>query len=244
MGRFLRFAFGVFSYFFFFASFLYLIGFVHNVYVPRSIDVGPEAPVVVAVLFNLCLIGLFGLQHSVMARPAFKTALTRFWPEAIERSLYVFMSALVLCLLYWFWRPLPEMIWSVEMEALRMLLWGIAGLGWATVLISTFLLNHFELFGLHQIWSDLRMKTMPSSIFREPFFYKFVRHPIYTGFLLAFWATPDMSQGHLLFSIGMTIYILIGIRYEERDLKANLGEVYIEYTRRVGMVIPGIGRSN
>jgi protein-S-isoprenylcysteine O-methyltransferase Ste14 len=243
MGRFIRFSFGLLSYFFFFASFLYLIGFVHNLFVPRSIDVGPEVSTTVAVVINLLLIMLFGLQHSIMARPAFKTVLTRFWPESIERSLYVAMSAVALCIMYFFWRPMPEMIWSVELEWLRMLLWGLAGLGWIIVLLSTFLLNHFELFGLHQIWVDLRNRTMPSAIFREPFFYKFVRHPIYTGFLLAFWMTPDMSQGHLLFSFGMTIYILVGIRYEERDLKANLGEVYIEYSRRVGMVIPGIGKN-
>ena len=244
MGRVIRFNFGIFAYFYFFASFLYLIGFIHNLFVPRSIDVGPEVSIGVAAVINLCLIGLFGIQHSVMARPGFKAALTRLWPESIERSLYVVMSAVALCILYWLWRPMPEMIWAVEMEWLRMLLWGIAGLGWAIVLISTFLINHLELFGLHQVWADLRMRTMPSSIFRDPFFYKQIRHPIYTGFLLAFWSTPDMSQGHMLFSIGMTMYILIGIRYEERDLKANLGEVYIEYTRRVGMVIPGVGRGD
>lgn len=242
MSRFLRFAFGIFAYFFFFASFLYLIGFVHNLYVPRSVDIGPAVSPGIALFMNIALISLWGVQHSLMARPAFKAVLTKFWPQAIERSLYVAMSAVVLCLLYWYWRPLPDIVWSIDLEWLRMLLWCVAALGWLMVLVSTFLLNHFELFGLHQIWVDFRNGTMPTPVFREPFLYRFVRHPIYTGFLLAFWSTPDMSQGHLLFSLGMTIYIFIGIRYEERDLKAHLGDVYVEYTERVSMVIPGIGR--
>jgi len=243
MARFIRFTFGVLAYFLFFASFLYLIGFVTNLFVPRSIDVGPMADLTVAVVVDLALIALFGIQHSVMARPGFKAFLTRLWPAAVERSLYVASTGVVLCLLYWFWLPLPTMVWSIETESLRILLWMIAGAGWGIVLISTFLISHFELFGLKQIWADLRERTMPVATFRQPFFYKLVRHPIYTGFLLAFWVAPDMSQGHVLFAAAMTVYILIGIRYEERDLKANLGEVYFEYTRRVGMVIPGVGKS-
>ena len=244
MGRAIRFFFAISAYFFFFASFLYLICFMQDLLVPRSINVGPKASIFIAVLINLCLVALFGVQHSVMARPSFKAALTRFWPEAIERSLYVAMSALALCVLFRFWCPMPVLIWTVETEWLRNLLLCLAGLGWVIVLISTFLINHFELFGLQQVWADLRLRETPQSIFREPLFYKLVRHPIYTGFLLAFWSTPDMSQGHLLFSVGMTAYIFIGIRYEERDLKTNLGEVYVEYTRRVGMVVPGVGRAD
>lgn len=241
--RFIRFGFGIVAYLFFFASFVYLIGFVANLYVPRSIDAGPIVSPMLAIIINLALIALFGIQHSVMARPGFKAALTRYWPAAVERSLYVAVTAVVLCLLYWLWRPLPAMVWLVDTEWLRILLWALFAAGWGIVFISTFLINHFELFGLHQIWADLRKRSIPQTTFRQPLFYKLVRHPIYTGFLLAFWATPDMSQGHLLFAVGMTIYILIGIRYEERDLKEHLGGVYVEYTRRVGMVVPGIGKS-
>ena len=220
-----------------------MVGFVHNIAVPRSIDVGPETPTLEALTVNLLLLALFGLQHSIMARPGFKAALNRFWPPAAERSLYVAASAAVLVLLFLLWRPLPAPVWSIEAHWAQWLLWSIAGAGWLIVLISTFLISHFELFGLRQIWADLRKQTMPTMQFKKPLFYKLVRHPIYTGFLLAFWATPEMSQGHLLFAMGMTIYILIGIYYEERDLKANLGAVYVEYTHQVGMIIPGVGRS-
>jgi methanethiol S-methyltransferase len=242
MGRLFRFSFGLVSYIFFFASFLYLIGFVVNVFVPRSIDSGPTTSPLLAALINVALIFLFGIQHSVMARPGFKSALTRIWPEAIERSLYVFLTGVALCLLYVFWRPLPGLVWSVDSASLRALLHAICALGWVIVLISTFLINHFELFGLRQIWADLRGSSIPRAKFRQPFFYKFVRHPIYTGFLLAFWAAPDMSQGHFLFAAGMTIYILVGIRYEEKDLVEILGADYTEYRKRVGMLIPGIGK--
>jgi len=243
MTRFLRFCFGIAAYFFFFASFLYLVGFVHNLVVPRSIDIGPATPALEAAVVNILLLALFGLQHSIMARPGFKAVLTRFWPPAVERSLYVAATAAVLVLMFLLWRPLPALVWSVDTQWARIVLYGIAAAGWIIVFISTFLISHFQLFGLHQIWADLRNRSMPEMNFRKPLFYKLVRHPIYTGFLLAFWFTPDMSQGHLLFAIGMTIYILIGIRYEERDLKKNLGSVYVEYTQQVGMVIPGVGRS-
>ena len=243
MGRLLRFSFGLFAYFFFFGAFLYMIGFVANVFVPRSIDVGPGTPsAMLAATIDIALILLFAVQHSVMARPGFKAALTRTWPAAIERSLYVALSALALCALYWFWRPLPTLVWSVDAAALRTLLYVLGALGWAIVLVSTFLLNHFELFGLRQIWADMRRISIPEVRFRQPFFYKLVRHPIYTGFLLAFWATPDMSQGHLLFAVGMTVYILVGIRYEEQDLLKGLGAEYGEYRKRVGMLVPGLGK--
>ena len=243
MARLLRFSFGVVAYFFFFVTFVYLVGFVTNQYVPRSIDIGPIVGTWQAVLTNLGLIALFGIQHSVMARPGFKATLTRFWPQAIERSLYVMLTGVVLCLIYWFWRPIPELLWSLEGDWGRTLIWVIAASGWGIVFISTFLISHFELFGLHQIWSDLRSRSLPVLAFRQPLFYKLVRHPIYTGFLLAFWATPDMTYGHLLFATGMTFYIIIGIRYEERDLKTTLGDVYVDYSRQVGMVIPGVGKN-
>ncbi len=242
MGRLLRFSFGFLAYVFFFASFLYLIGFVANVYVPRTIDSGPAASPAFAATINLALILVFGIQHSVMARRGFKAALTRIWPSAIERSLYVAMTAVALFLLYRFWLPLPALVWSVDSESLRTLLQIVSALGWAIVLVSTFLINHFELFGLRQIWADMRGVAAPQAAFREPLFYKAVRHPIYSGFLLAFWATPDMSQGHLLFAIGMTVYILVGIRYEERDLTEILGSDYSEYRQRVGMLVPGLGK--
>ena len=244
MGRFLRCSFGLFAYVFFFATFLYMIGFVTNIAVPRSVDVGPETSSLLAVAINLALILLFGVQHSVMARPGFKAVLTRTWPVAIERSLYVALSALALCALYWFWRPLPVLVWSIDSAPLRALLHVLGALGWAIVLVSTFLLNHFELFGLRQIWADMRGVSIPEARFRQPFFYKLVRHPIYSGFLLAFWATPDMSQGHLLFAVGMVAYILVGIRYEERDLVEILGADYSEYRKRVGMLVPGLGKQS
>ena len=245
MGRLLRFSFGLFAYVFFFSSFLYLIGFVANVLVPRGIDSGPAtsaSSAALAVTINLALVLLFGLQHSVMARPGFKAALTRLWPAAIERSLYVALTSVALCLIYVFWRPLPATVWSVNSESLGYCCTSCLPLGWAIVLISTFLINHFELFGLRQIWADIREADIPEASFRSPFFYKLVRHPIYTGFLLAFWATPDMSQGRLLFAMGMTVYILIGIRYEEKDLIESLGADYSEYRQRVGMLVPGVGK--
>lgn len=243
MGRLLRFSFGLLAYLFFFAVFVYLIGFVGNLYVPRSVDIGPNTPAVLAITMDLALLALFGIQHSVMARPSFKAALTRYWPAAIERSLYVFATSLVLVLLYWFWRPLPALVWSLESTGLRQIAWGLFCAGWGIVFISTWLINHFELFGLRQIWADLRAQQLPGTTFRQPLFYKLVRHPIYTGFLLAFWATPDMTQGHLLFALGMTVYIFIGIHFEERDLITSLGNVYSTYRTRVGMLVPGLGKT-
>ncbi|NKC01495.1 MAG: isoprenylcysteine carboxylmethyltransferase family protein [Pseudomonadales bacterium] len=243
MARAARFLFGVLAYFFFFAVFLYLIGFVSNELVPRSIGVGPASGFFPALIVDLLLVSLFGIQHSIMARPSFKAMLTKYWPDAIERSLYVAMSALALYLLFRFWLPIPAMVWLVEDATLRTLIWTVAGLGWGVVLLSTFLINHFELFGLRQIWSDWTGKEMPDQIFRQPLFYKLVRHPIYTGFLLAFWATPDMSVGHLVFSVSMTLYVFVGIRYEETDLRANLGEAYETYSQQVGKVIPGLGKA-
>lgn len=243
MGRFPRFGFGVLAYLMFFASFIYLVGFVGNIGVPRSIDTGPVAPAAQAMIVNIGLIILFGIQHSVMARSHFKTALLRYWPPAIERSLYVATTAVVLVVLYWFWRPLPDVVWSADSDWLRTLLWSLFAAGWGIVFISTWLIDHFELFGLRQVWADLRGTVLPQAQFRQPLFYKFVRHPIYVGFLLAFWATPDMSQGHLLFAAGMTVYILIGIRHEERDLVTHLGSMYVEYRKTVGMLLPGIGKA-
>lgn len=243
MARLLRFCFGIVAYLLFFAAFVYLIAFVGNLYVPNSIDVGPQAPLATAILIDVGLIALFGLQHSVMARPGFKAWLTTLWPASIERSLYVLATVAVLVLLYEFWRPIPAMVWSVEADWLRTLLWVPFFTGWGIVFVATWLINHFELFGVAQVWDDLRGKSKSAAAFRTPFFYRYVRHPIYMGFMLAFWSAPDMSQGHLLFAAGMTIYMLIGIRYEERDLVQLFGVAYTEYRTRVGMVIPGIGKT-
>ena len=244
MGKASRVLFGLLAYVFFFAMFLYLIAFVSNQVVPRSISIGPSSAPLKALLIDLFLVSLFAIQHSIMARPWFKAALEKYWPPAIERSLYVVMSSLALYLLFVFWHPIPTTVWQIENTTLRALFWGAAGIGWISVLISTFLIDHFELFGLRQIWSDWKDEPMPNQAFRQPFFYKLVRHPIYTGFLIAFWASPDMTAGHLVFSTAMTVYIFIGIRYEEKDLRSSLGDVYKDYSRRVGKVVPGIGKIN
>lgn len=236
--------FALIAYAIFFATFLYLIAFVGDFsLVPRSVDRGPEASVAVAIVIDSALIALFGLQHSIMARPAFKRAWTRFVPAQSERSLFVLFASLALILLFAFWRPIGGTVWSVEAPAGQALLWTIFGLGWAVVLVSTFLINHFELFGLQQSWFNVRRREAAAPVLREPLFYRFVRHPLYSGFILAFWATPEMTAGHLLLSAGMTVYILIAIRHEERDLIDLFGPQYEDYRARVGMLVPGVGRA-
>ena len=244
MGRAASLLFGILAYFIFFATFLYLIAFVGNLpWVDRTVDRGGIAgPVTIAVIINLALIALFGLQHSIMARQGFKRAWTRIVPEPIERSTYVLLASLALIILFLFWRPIPGLLWSVENQAGAYLLWALFGAGWLIVLLSTFLLSHFELFGLHQVWSHARGSELPAPQFREPFFYKLVRHPLYTGFFLAFWATPHMTMGHLLLALGMSVYMLIAIRYEERDMVRLFGRDYESYRERVGMLTPRIRR--
>lgn len=242
MSKYLQFAFGIAAYGLFLAVFLYLIAFVGDFPVPRTVDRGPVVPLVGAALLDTGLIALFGLQHSVMARPRFKTWLTRTVPEPAERSVYVMAANLVLVLLFLLWRPMPGVIWSVESGWAEALLWVGFAAGWTIVFVSTWLLNHFELFGLHQHWRHLRGQAVPSPEFREPLFYKWVRHPLYSGFILAFWSIPTMTMGHLLLALGLTVYILIAIRYEERDLIAAIGPDYEKYRRRVGMLVPGFGR--
>lgn len=242
MTRGLYLLFGILSYLVFFATFLYLIAFVGNCpIIPFAVDRGPEAAWPVAAAIDLVLIALFGLQHSVMARRGFKAAWTRIVPLSVERSVYVLLASLVLIVLFVFWRPIPTMIWSVENEMLAYALWALFGLGWLIVLVSTFLLNHFELFGLHQVWAHGRGREIPAPTFRTPLFYQRVRHPLYSGFILAFWATPQMTAGHLLLAAGMTIYILIAIHHEERDLVWLFGTQYQDYRRRAGMLIPKFG---
>ena len=243
MGRRLIMSFSVVAYAIFFATFLYLIAFVGDIaVVPRTVDSGPAADVGVAAAIDLALIALFGLQHSIMARPGFKTAWTRLVSPAAERSLYVLLSSALLILLFWQWRPIYLMVWRIEHPVGEALMWILFALGFGMVLLSTFLLSHFELFGLKQAWLHLRGRALASGPLAEPFFYKLVRHPLYSGFLIAFWATPEMTGGHLLFALGMTAYILVAIRYEERDLVAHFGEDYVAYRRRAGMLAPRLRR--
>ena len=235
--------FGILAYLVFFATFLYLIAFVGNCpVIPWAIDRGPEAAWPVAVAIDLALIALFGLQHSVMARQGFKKVWTRVVPWPVERSVYVLLASLALIVLFVLWRPIPAVIWSVEAPWAVYTLWALFGLGWLIVLVSTFLINHFELFGLRQVWAHASGREIPPPTFRTPLFYQRVRHPLYSGFILAFWATPYMSAGHLLLAAGMTVYILIAIRHEERDLVWLFGTQYQDYRRRAGMLLPKLGR--
>ena len=227
----------------FFVSFVYLIGFVAAFpALPTHVDKGAIAAPAVAVAIDLGLIALFGVQHSVMARRGFKAAWTRVVPPPIERSVYCLAAAAALTVLFAFWHPIAGAVWSVTNPAASVALWTLFALGWTIVFVSTWLLNHFELFGLAQVWRHWRDAPAPEARLTEPLFYRFVRHPLYSGFLLAFWATPTMSYGHLLLALGMTAYVLIAIRYEERDLVAHFGRDYEDYRGRVGMLVPGVGR--
>lgn len=241
--RILYVAVGVAIYFLFFATFLYLIGFLANIPgLPVSVDHGPVAAMLPALALDLLAIVLFGVQHSVMARQSFKRAWTKLIPEPLERSLYVLFSSLVLILLFVLWRPLPGIVWDIQSSIFAGILWAGFALGWAIVLLSTFLLSHFELFGLKQVYLNFVGRIDAAPQLRRPLFYRFVRHPLYSGFVIAFWVTPVMTYGHLLFAVGMTAYILLAIPHEERDLVGLFGDEYEAYRREVGMLAPGIGR--
>ncbi|MBV9932035.1 MAG: isoprenylcysteine carboxylmethyltransferase family protein [Alphaproteobacteria bacterium] len=240
MARSIYLLFGVLAYVLFLATFLYLVAFVGALpQLPRTVD----APALLgstsaAVAVDLALIAIFGLQHSVMARKGFKAAWTRIVPRPIERSAYVVFASLALILLFLFWRPLPGVVWHVPAGPAAMLLWALFGLGWLIVLLSTFLLSHFELFGLKQIWNHMRRAPAEPPVLREPLFYRLVRHPLYAGFFIAFWATPRMTTGHLLLAGGMSLYMLIAIEFEERDLLRVFGKDYEAYRGRVGKLTP------
>lgn len=238
MARFATLTYGVLCYAFFFVTFLYAIGFVGNLIVPKSIDSGAAAPLAEALLVNVALLGLFAVQHSIMARPAFKRWWTRFVPKPIERSTFVLFASAILAFMFWQWRAMPTPVWTVTDPFWSTTLWALFAAGWATVLIATFLINHFELFGLTQTWARFSGKEAKPPEFTTPLFYKHVRHPIYLGFIIAFWATPAMTAGHLLFAIATTGYILVGIYFEERDLVAHFGDRYRKYREDVGMLVP------
>ena len=232
------FLYGIASYAVFLVAFLYAIGFIGNLWVPKSIDTGAAGPLAEALIVDALLLGIFAIQHSVMARPAFKRWWTRVIPHESERSTFVLVSSLLLLLLYWKWQPISAQIWHVENEAGRIALAGVFWLGWLIALFSTFLINHFNLLGLQQVFAALRKRDLPDPEFRTPLLYKLVRHPLMFGFLLAFWATPDMSVGHLLFAVMTTGYILVALQFEERDLIKLFGLAYQEYRRRVPMLVP------
>ena len=230
---------GIAVYVFFLCTFVYAIGFIGGVFVPKTLDSGAPAPLMEAIAVNLLVLGIFAVQHSVMARRGFKRWWTRIVPPAIERSTYVLAATLALALLLWQWRPIAEpVLWRIENPVAVNATWAIFWLGWGVLLLATFLINHFELFGLRQVFSRVLGREIPEAEFTTPFIYRYVRHPIYLGFILGMWAAPVMTAGHLLFAAGGTGYILVGIWFEERDLVAQFGERYRRYREQVGMLIP------
>ncbi len=238
MGRVLAFLYGWVSYVISCFTALYAVGFVGNLFVPKSIDSGAADPLSQALLVNVLLLAIFALQHSVMARPAFKQWWIRFVPQAIERSTYVLLSSLSLMLLFWQWQPMDGYVWHVENKAVRMLVWGLFWTGWMIVLISTFLISHSDLFGLRQVYLHMKGEKYTYIAFTTPFLYQFVRHPIMLGFLIAFWTTPDMTLSHLVFAAGTTVYILLALRLEEQDLVNCYGAGYEAYQQRASMILP------
>jgi methanethiol S-methyltransferase len=239
MLRFIGLLYGLVAYAIGLGAIVYAVGFVANLVVPKSIDIGGEPlPWQQAFVINLALLTAFALQHSIMARPGFKRWWTRIVPAPVERSTYVLAAGAVLIVLFRYWAPIPAVVWSIEEPSVRTLLVAISFAGWGVLVLSTFLIDHFNLFGLAQVFNAWRGRTTTEPSFRTPFLYKLVRHPIYLGLLMAFWATPDMTVGHLLFALGTTGYILIGIALEERDLVAIYGDTYRAYRQRVRMLLP------
>jgi protein-S-isoprenylcysteine O-methyltransferase Ste14 len=238
MGGFAALSYGLICYAIFFVTFLYAIGFVGNFIVPKGIDSGAMGSLAVSLAVDTLLLGIFAIQHSVMARPAFKRWWTRFVPRSVERSTYVLFASLALIVLFACWQPVTIPVWTVDNMLGASVLHGVFWLGWALVLLSTFLIDHFELFGLKQVVARMLGRELPAPVFHTPLLYRWTRHPLYLGFLLAFWATPTMTLGHLLFAIGTTGYILIAIVFEERDLIDLFGDQYRRYRQQVSMLIP------
>ena len=238
MSRIIALIYGIASYLFFSVTFLYALCFLSDFIVPKTIDSGTPGPVMEAVIVNLVLMTVFAVQHSVMARPQFKEWWTRIVPKSVERSTYVLFATLALALLCWQWRPMPAIVWQITNPEIAKAVMAVSHIGWFIVLTSTFLINHFELFGLHQVANNLTGRPMPSPRFRTPFYYNFVRHPIYLGFIIAFWSAPVMTTGHLLFAAVTTAYIFVGIALEEHDLIELFGDEYRRYRTRVSMLVP------
>ena len=241
--RILIFAYGLACYAIFFATFLYALGFVGNFLVPATLDGAPRLGTGKALTIDLVLLGLFAVQHSLMARPFFKRWLTRLIPESAERSTYVLFSSLALIAMFAFWQPLGGEVWKVTDPLWQAALYALFAFGWLLVLVATFLINHFDLFGLRQVWLQLLGRPYRALKVGTPGPYKMVRHPLYLGWLFAFWATPTMTGTHLLFAFMTTAYILVAIQLEERDLVASLGDDYVQYRRKVPMIVPRLGRT-
>jgi protein-S-isoprenylcysteine O-methyltransferase Ste14 len=235
---------GVVCYLIFFGTTLYAIGFIGDFFVPKTIDAGPDVPPLQAGVIDIALLALFALQHSVMARPAFKRWWKRFVAPPLERSTYVLLASLALLLLFWLWLPLRGTIWNIQHPIGQALVLSLYGFGWLIAFSSTYLIDHFDLFGLRQVYTNWRATNYSAMSFKTPAFYRLVRHPLMTGFLIAFWAAPHMTVGRLLFALAMTGYILVGIRFEERDLLTSFGAKYRRYQEQVRMLIPFPKRSS
>ena len=242
MGGIFAVLYGIVAYVIFLVTFAYAIAFAGNIIVPKTIDSGTPGPLMEALIVNVVLLGIFAVQHSVMARQGFKRWWTRIVPKSVERSTFVVFATAAVALLLWQWRPMPDVVWSVQYPIAIATIQGVFWLGWVILLVSTFLLNHFELFGLRQVVARLMGWKIPEPQFRTPFLYKRIRHPLYLGFILGFWATPTMTMGHLLFAVATTGYIFIGIFFEERDLINMFGDQYRRYRRQVSMLVPLPGR--
>lgn len=238
MSRALSVCFGLVAYLVFLAAILYAIGFVDSLIVPKNINSGEIVPTVEAALIDILLLSLFAVQHSVMARQGFKRWWTGFVPNAIERSTYVLFSSLILLLLFWQWRPIPAVMWQIDNPTIAAALLVLSLLGWLLVFLSSFMINHFELFGLRQVFINLRTHSPGDAHFRTPLLYKIVRHPLYLGFIIAFWSIPTMTAGQLLFAAVTTAYIFVGIMLEERDLVELFGDQYRQYRKQVAMLVP------